>query len=90
MSIELVDYESDKDEERDFYVSVIDGERYRLLVGPFDTHDEAEQYVGPATRAAAEADPKAWFYAFGTCSLPKGEAPPNAPLFSRADLSEYA
>ena len=57
---------------RDFYVSVVDGPDYRLLLGPFDDHETSLGYVETARKRACEVDPKAWFYAFGTCSLPKG------------------
>jgi hypothetical protein len=67
-----------------FYVSVIDGPRYGLLLGPFAEHDQA--HVEAVRTKANELDPRAWFYAFGTCKA-KGKEPgrlndlfPEAPV----------
>ena len=67
------------DHERDFYVSVVDVTRYRMLVGPFERYDDALSAVDSTRQRAVDADPKAWFYSFGTCSVPKGT--PTNPLF---------
>jgi len=50
-----------------FYVSVIDGPRYGLLLGPFAQHEQALALVEAVSKKANELDPRAWFYAFGTC-----------------------
>lgn len=55
-----------------YYVSVIDAGRFRLLAGPFPTHEEAEKHVEPARKIAYERDPWAWFYAYGTCMVQDG------------------
>ena len=56
-----------------YYVSVIDGNKSNVLAGPFKTHGEAKTMVDKARNAAQEyGDPKAWFYAYGTCKTPNG------------------
>lgn len=54
---------------RVYYTSAIDGSRHALLTGPYDTHQQALDMVEPARDKAVELDPKAWFYAYGTCSI---------------------
>ncbi len=51
-----------------YYVSTIDGSRFALLAGPFETHSEACGWVKRARDIACRVDPRAWFYAFGTAS----------------------
>ena len=60
-----------------YYVSCKDGDRYSLLLGPFDTHEEALENVDEAKRMAQEIDCWACFYAFGTCRVPPGYALPG-------------
>jgi hypothetical protein len=60
-----------------FYVSVIDGARKGLLLGPFGDHDRAKARVDEVRRAAREVDPRASFYAYGTARW-KGD-PAEAP-----------
>lgn len=55
-----------------YYVSVVDGERYALLAGPFRTHEEALAHLGCAREHAYSVDPRAWWYAYGTCKCPNG------------------
>jgi hypothetical protein len=64
------------------YVSVIDGRRAALLVGPFRGRRLAEPWRAPAARAARQVDPWAAFHAFGTCrlTLQPGELPPPGKL----------
>ena len=51
-----------------YYVTAIDGKRHARLAGPFrDDHRGALDMVDAAKRLAQELDPKAVFYAFGTC-----------------------
>lgn len=50
-----------------FYVSVINGNDYRLLAGPYSTKEEAENMMPKAREIACKVDERAWFYAFGTC-----------------------
>lgn len=57
------------DPTRRFYVSVIDGERYGLLLGPFTTHQEALDKVDMVRSACYDIDPRSPWYAFGTCSV---------------------
>lgn len=55
-----------------FYVSVIDGQRYGLLLGPFPELAQAEAMVEQVRTKAEELDPRAHWYAFGTCKAPTG------------------
>jgi hypothetical protein len=55
-------------------VSVLDGDRHAYLAGPFEKHETALALVDTVRTLACEVDPKAWWYAFGTCSLPKDMA----------------
>lgn len=50
-----------------FYVSVTNGKKYVALAGPYDTHDAALAAVPEARRKAFDADPRAPWYAYGTC-----------------------
>ena len=59
--------------ERDFYVSVRDGERVGFLLGPYSTHAEAVENVKRGRKLACEADGRAHWYGFGTCSLAAGD-----------------
>lgn len=52
-----------------YYVSALDGPRTALVAGPFPTHAEALSWVDRARTAAGEVDPKAVWYAFGTCRI---------------------
>ena len=55
-----------------FYVSVIRTERpsdYRLLAGPYELHETALGLVDKVRAIAERVDPRACWYAFGTCSL---------------------
>lgn len=66
-----------------YYVSAIDGPRSALVSGPYPTHQQALDLV-PAKRAEAEKlDPKAVFYAFGTCRW-YGEGTPPIGALERA------
>ncbi len=58
--------------DRDFYVTVINGDRKGFLLGPFDTHQESLDNVELGRKLANKADAFAHFYAFGTASAPKG------------------
>lgn len=50
-----------------YYVSAIDAGRSARLDGPYPTHAEALGEVERARAALVQMDPRAWFYAFGTC-----------------------
>jgi len=69
-----------REQELDFFVSVVDGRRVSLLLGPFATHEEALGKVEEArervrelcaARAIAGHEGEHW-WAYGTCSLPRG------------------
>lgn len=53
---------------RYYYVSVMDGGRYGLLAGPYNTHEEALEMVPAVKELAQKVDPYAVFYAFGTAA----------------------
>lgn len=59
------------DSSRHFYVSVIDNDRYGLLLGPFDLHSQALNLVSVVRDRVQQLDSRAHWYGFGTCSLPK-------------------
>ena len=52
-----------------YYVSVRDGSRWGLLLGPFTEHDEALAWVDRVRAVADEMDPRAPWYAFGTTAM---------------------
>lgn len=54
-----------------YYVSVLRGNDYRVLLGPFmDDHAAALASVDKVRAKAEELDVKAVWYAFGTCRIP--------------------
>lgn len=60
-----------------YYVSVIDGKRTALLLGPFENdHAGALAMVDAVRRKGEELDPRAHFYAFGTARLPADDSVP--------------
>ncbi len=66
------------DAQGNYYVSIIDGTRRGLLAGPFpNDHAGALAAVDRVRGVACRLDPKAWFYAYGTCRLPLGTSPPG-------------
>jgi hypothetical protein len=62
-------------EPRDYYVTMVRGERVAWLAGPFKTHTEALANVSRARAEACKVDPWCDFDAFGTSSLPAGKGP---------------
>lgn len=64
-----------------YYVSMVDGNRRALLLGPFkNDHRAALAMVNAVKRKAQELDPKAIWYGFGTARLQLGETPPPGTL----------
>ena len=60
-----------------YYVSVVDGKRRGLLLGPFDTHGEALKRVDEGRTLARRVNRDAHWFAYGTArvvaeSLPTG------------------
>lgn len=54
-----------------YYVSVNDGARASLLLGPFiDDHAGALAMVDQVRAKAEQIDPRAFWYAYGTCRVP--------------------
>jgi len=54
------------DDKKYYYVSVVDGARKGILLGPYSTHEEALKNVDRGKELANKADSRAAFYAFGT------------------------
>ena len=54
-----------------YYVSVRNGPKYGLLLGPYFTHAEALANVERGTQLAMSTDNETWtwFYAYGTVKL---------------------
>lgn len=48
-----------------FYVTVKDGPRTGVLLGPYDTKDEAESRVKDGKRLAESVNSRAFWYAYG-------------------------
>lgn len=53
-----------------FYVSVRDGQRTGFLLGPYGDHGTALANVERGRKLACDANDRAWFYSYGTASLP--------------------
>jgi hypothetical protein len=54
-----------------FYVTVRDGSRTGLLLGPYASHIIAQSHEARGRKLAQDAVPSAAFYSFGTASLPR-------------------
>jgi hypothetical protein len=60
-----------------YYVSAIDGSKWALVSGPYETHQEALDLVDKARRIAVSLDPRAHFAGFGTARIKDGSTPPG-------------
>ena len=61
----------------EYYVSVVDGGRSALVLGPFtNDHAGAIAMVEQARIKAEGLDPRAVWYSFGTCRLPGNDSVP--------------
>lgn len=63
-----------------YYVSIIDGSRHVLAVGPFTEHSEALAHVDAARRIVMERynpDGRAHWYGYGTAVVHGGSARPG-------------
>lgn len=58
-----------------YYVSIIDGSRFSLALGPFPTHAEALAKVSAVRDYVDRHYAEGWFYAYGTCRLEACERP---------------
>lgn len=58
-----------------FYITMLDGPRCALLAGPYQTKDEAEEFLPLAREWATEAsgDLYAWLYTFGVSKWQNGQ-----------------
>lgn len=54
--------------------------QYVLALGPFAQHQSALDQVDAVNRKACELDPRAHWYAYGTCRLPIEDAAPAGKL----------
>lgn len=63
------------DDGRAFFVSVQSGAKAGFLAGPYTTHTGALVHVEAARQMAEAADPRAPWYAFGTCQAPADLTP---------------
>lgn len=55
-----------------FYVSIIDGDRFNVVAGPFQEHQQALDMVDPARKVGNEVDWKSHFYGWGTVKMATG------------------
>lgn len=60
-----------------YYVTVKDGERLGLLVGPLPKHQQALDLLPAARAKAQEADAYSAFYSFGTVRMAEGFTKPG-------------
>lgn len=67
--------------DRVFYVSDRDAGRNGILLGPYETHQEALDNVRCGRWLAQDANCRAAFWSFGTCSVPRSR--PLRPIFGR-------
>lgn len=65
-----------------YYVSVLDGRRHALALGPFtNDHAGALAQVGAVRRLANERWPDATWWAYGTCRIPSEvQSPPRGKM----------
>jgi hypothetical protein len=54
-------------------VSIVDGDRRSLALGPFNTHGEALGYVDRVRRFVEQTTRDAHWWAFGTCHHRTGQ-----------------
>lgn len=73
---------------RVFYVSVMDGPRKALAVGPYADHQDALEAVEAVREYVSNHDVKAVFYAFGTCGMDvsDGRTPPQGKLNAALEI----
>lgn len=58
-----------------YFVSMINGKRTALLVGPYATHQEALAMVDKAKEKAIQLNLWCVFYTFGTCKIESDSLP---------------
>lgn len=58
-----------------YYVSVRNGPRYGLLLGPFKRHQGARRWVERTRKEARHHDPMAHFYGYGTARTEECHGP---------------
>lgn len=60
-----------------YYVSVVDGPRTCILLGPFREHVLALAKVDACRARAVAVNDWAWFYSYGTCKMPEDYTKPG-------------
>lgn len=55
-----------------YYVSIVDGNRFNTVAGPFETHRESLEMVKQARKIGMKLDPKSHFYGWGTVKMENG------------------
>jgi len=55
-----------------YYVSIVDGDQFNIVAGPFETHKEALDMTERARKIGTEIDWKSWFYGWGTVKMKNG------------------
>lgn len=65
-----------------YYVTVIDGGRFALALGPFDRHAEALAHVDAVRGYCHAYDNKtrSWFWAYGTSRMERADDNPTGTL----------
>lgn len=73
-----------------YYVSVRDGRRSALVLGPFPIHQLALDRVSAVKKRVVEDNPWAWFYAWGTARWAEDEPAPAGVLNKELSHLLYA
>lgn len=55
-----------------YYVSAIDGEKFALMLGPFETHEQALAKVEECRNLAYDLHPASHWWLWGTCRKDDG------------------
>ena len=58
----------------DFYVTAVNGDKHRFLLGPWKTKRAAVANVARGRKLVTDASDVAWFYWYGAASVPRGTA----------------
>jgi hypothetical protein len=63
-----------------YFVSVVDGGKWRPASGPYHTHEDALADVEEVRKIGEDVDPRAVFYAWGTVRVDADAAPKEGIL----------
>lgn len=72
-----------------FYASIRRNGEYRLLLGPFTTHEAALQAAPLAEKLANDTDPRACWYAYGTARTDHARQPLFIPCLECGEIHYY-